>query len=140
MKKLIYSIEEERNYGGEVVGYIIANNYKGIARVSKEEGDNAIRAIKKNESFYKYEVNTTNTGKLCWTFYFEIGSKLPDPVDFNDKPIYGHCPYCGSKTFVDVFSVPGSLFYEDNYDKPVMLCKHCRRIMDKNNLVYRRDD
>lgn len=140
MERLIYSIVEVRDLYGNVVAYNASINYKGIAILSKEDGDKLISAIKKNGTFYKYNVNTTNTGKLCWTFYFELAKKLPEPVKIEDETLYGHCPYCGSKTFVAVPRVPGSIFYEDHYDEPDMLCKHCRRIVDENKLSYRRDD
>lgn len=133
-EKLIYCIEEERNYGGDVTGYIIADGYKVLARVSKEEGDEAIRAIKKNGKYYNYEVRTTNTGTLCWTFYFEIENKLPEPEEKN-VAVYGHCPYCGSKSFIAVPRVPGTVF---DYGEPDLMCKQCRKIVDGNDMIYGR--
>lgn len=139
MERLIYSIVEIRDLCGGVVSYEIDNNYKAIAIVTKEDGDNAIRAIKKNGTFYKYEVKTTNTGRLCWTFYFEFAKKLPEPVKIEDAALYGHCPYCGSKSFVAMAKVPGSVFYyEDGYGEPDMICKHCHRIINGNDLLYER--
>lgn len=139
MERLIYSIVEVHDLYGNVVAYNASINYKGIAILSKEDGDKLISAIKKNGTFYKYNVNTTNTGKLCWTFYFEIAKKLPEPVKIEDKALYGHCPYCGSKTFVAVPRVPGSAFYyEGRSDEPDMICKHCRRILNGNDLLYGR--
>ena len=135
-EKLIYSIVEERNYGGVVVGYNLANNYKGIGRVSKEEGDEILRAIKKNGTFHKYDVNTTNNGKLCWTFYFEFAKKLPEPEE-KKVAVYGHCRYCGSRTFVEVPRVPGTIF---DYGDPDLMCKTCGRIIVESELIYERDD
>lgn len=135
-EKLIYSIEEIRNYGGEVISYTIANNYKAVARVSKEEGDNAISAIKKYGRFYDYEVNVINTDCLCWTFYFEIGNDLPEP-EKKCLAVYGHCRYCGSGTFVEVPRVPGTIF---DYGDPDLMCKTCGRIIVESELIYERDD
>lgn len=134
MERLIYSIVEVSDLCGDVKAYNISINYKGIAIVSKEEGDKIIRAIKFNDSFYKYSVNTTNTGKRCWTFYFEFDNKLPDAEEKN-VAVYGHCPYCGSKSFIAVPRVPGTVF---DYGEPDLLCKQCRKIVDGNDMIYGR--
>ena len=132
---LVYSIKEERSYGGEVISYSIGNNYKSIARVSKKEGDEIITAIKKNGTFYDYEVNVTNGDCLCWIFYFEIG-ELPEPEE-KKVVVYGHCRYCGGKTFVDVPRDPYSMIdYEGLSD---MMCKSCGRIIVESDLVYGRE-
>ncbi|MCQ2544443.1 MAG: hypothetical protein MJ126_09800 [Lachnospiraceae bacterium] len=136
-EKLIYSIIEIRDLCGNVVSYEIDINHKAIAIVSKEDGENAIRAIKKNGKFYNYEVRTTSTGRLYWTFYFEIGNKLPEPVESKDDvkgTRYGHCRCCGGKTFVTIPRVPGSIFYEEG--ELDMMCKSCGRIITCNDIVY----
>lgn len=133
-EKLNYSIVEVRDFCGDVVAYDININYKGVAIVSKEAGVEAISAIKKNGKFYNYDVRTTHTGELCWTFYFEIGNKLPEEEEKN-VAVYGHCPYCGSKTFVAVPRVPGSVFHDDYYGEPDLMCKNCRKIVDGNDMI-----
>lgn len=133
MERLIYSIVEVHDLYGNVVAYNVSINYKGIAIVTKEDGDKIISAIKKNGTFYKYNVNTTNTGKLCWTFYFEFDKVEEEKI----VAVYGHCPDCGSKTFIEVPRVPGTVF---DYGEPDLMCKKCHRIVNGNgnDLLYGR--
>lgn len=79
---------------------------------------------------------TTSTGRLYWTFYFEIGNNLPEPEE-KCLAVYGHCRYCGSRTFVEVPRVPATIF---EYGDPDLMCKTCGRIIVESELIYERDD
>lgn len=133
MKKLIYIIEEICDYCGKVVGYSLADSFKPLGTVSKEEGEALIKTIESYHNYYKCDEYTTNTGSFCWMYYFDIETK--ETVEEKNVAVYGHCRYCGSRTFVEVPRVPGTIF---DYGDPDLMCKSCGRIIVEDELIYGR--
>lgn len=137
-EKLNYAIEEICDYCRRVVGYSLlcatTDCFYTLAKVDKEEGEALIKTIESYHNYYDYYEYTTNFGCLCRVYYFDVEAK-ERVEEKRDVAVYGHCRYCGGRTFVEVPRVPGTIF---DYGDPDLMCKTCGRIIVESELIYER--